>query len=82
MKNLTEKQLLKLEDQIAALSFKLSKACDQHKISDRYMELCDGSFDDWDSESQESMVHALHQVDHALDRVSCLIQTVRENQGA
>lgn len=82
MKNLTPKQLEKLESQIAALAFKLNKVCEQHKIADRSMELNDERFEDWDAETQEGMVNALHQVDHALDRVSYWISVVRENEGA
>lgn len=82
MKNLTPKQLEKLENQIAALSWKLTKVCEQHKIADRSMELSDEGFDDWDAETQEGMVNALHNVDHALDRVAYWISIVREKQGA
>lgn len=82
MKNLTPKQLEKLENQIASLSNKLASICQQHRIGDRNMELVDEGFSDWDAETQEGMVYSLHQADFALDRLFSLIETVRQNQGA
>ena len=81
MKNLTPKQLEKLENQIASLSNKLASICQQHRIGDRNMELVNEGFIDWDAETQEGMVYSLHQADFTLDRLFSLVQTVRENMG-
>jgi hypothetical protein len=82
MKNLTPKQLAKLESQIALLSHKLALVCQQHKISERNMELVDAGFDDWDAETQEGMVNELHNMDRMLDTLHCRIIDLRENEGA
>jgi len=82
MKNLTPKQLLKLENQIGLLSHKLAIVCQQHKIGDRSMELSDEQFDDWDAQTQEGMVNELHNLDRMLDTLHCRIIDLRENQGA
>jgi len=81
MKNLTPKQLAKLESQIAAIAFKLTKVCEQHKISERYNDLMDEGFQDWDAQTQEGMVNALHNVDHALDTVHFLLSNLTEENG-
>jgi len=74
MKQLTDKQLLKLDAQISALSFKLSKVCKQHKIADKSMELFDISWQDWDNyESQEGIVNALNNIDKELDNLAYYI---------
>lgn len=82
MKNLTPKQLEKLENQIGALSFKLYKICQQVKVSDKNDELADERFDDYDSQTQEAMIVKLNHVDFFLDELHCLIQSIRENEGA
>ena len=82
MKNLTPKQLAKLENQIGLLAHKLALICQQHKISDRNMELVDAGFDDWDAETQEGMVNELHNLDRMLDTLHCRIIDLRENEGA
>lgn len=82
MKNLTPKQLEKLENQIGALSFKLYKICQQVKVSDKNDELADECFDDYDSQTQEAMIVKLNHVDFFLDELHCLIQSIRENEGA
>jgi hypothetical protein len=82
MKNLTPKQLLKLENQIGLLAHKLAIVCQQHKIADRNMDLVDAGFDDWDAETQEGMVNELHNMDRMLDTLHCRIIDLRENQGA
>ena len=82
MKNLTPKQLEKLENQIDTLSFKLYKICQQVKVSDKNEELMDERFDDYDSQTQEAMIVKLNHVDFFLDELHCLIQSIRENEGA
>lgn len=82
MKNLTPKQLEKLENQIGALSFKLYKICQQVKVSDKNDELANECFDDYDSQTQEAMIVKLNHVDFFLDELHCLIQSIRENEGA
>lgn len=82
MKNLTPKQLEKLENQIGTLSFKLYKICQQVKVSDKNEELMDERFDDYDSQTQEAMIVKLNHVDFFLDELHCLIQSIRENEGA
>jgi hypothetical protein len=82
MKNLTPKQLEKLENQIGTLSFKLYKICQQVKVSDKNDELMDERFDDYDSQTQEAMIVKLNHVDFFLDELHCLIQSIRENEGA
>jgi hypothetical protein len=82
MKNLTPKQLEKLENQIGTLSFKLYKICQQVKVSDKNNELMDERFDDYDSQTQEAMIVKLNHVDFFLDELHCLIQSIRENEGA
>ena len=82
MKNLTPKQLLKLENQIGLLAHKLAMVCQQHKISERNMDLIDDGFDDWDAETQEGMVNELHNMDRMLDTLYCRIIDLRENEGA
>ena len=79
MKQLTDKQLLKLEDQICALSFKLTKVCKQHKIADKSSELFDISWQDWDNyETQEAIVNALNNIDHELDNLSYYIMQLNK----
>ena len=80
MKNLTPKQLIKLEKQISSICFKLAKVCKEHKIPERYDELTNEGFDDWDALTQEGMVNALHNADHLLDRVLYWILVVQENE--
>ena len=82
MKNLTPKQLEKLENQIGTLSFKLYKICQQVKVSDKNNELMDERFEDYDSQTQEAMIVKLNHVDFFLDELHCLIQSIRENEGA
>jgi hypothetical protein len=82
MKNLTPKQLLKLENQIGLLSHKLAIVCQQHKIADRSWELTEERFDDWDAQTQEGMVNELHNLDRMLDTLHCRIIDLRENEGA
>ena len=82
MKNLTPKQLEKLENQIGTLSFKLYKICEQVKKSEKIDELTDENFDDYDSQTQEAMMIKLNHVDFFLDELHCLIQSIRENEGA
>jgi hypothetical protein len=82
MKNLTPKQLEKLENQIGTLSFKLYKICQQVKVSNKNDELMDERFDDYDSQTQEAMIVKLNHVDFFLDELHCLIQSIRENEGA
>jgi len=82
MKNLTPKQLEKLENQIGTLSFKLYKICQQVKVSNKNEELMDERFDDYDSQTQEAMIVKLNHVDFFLDELHCLIQSIRENEGA
>ena len=82
MKNLTPKQLLKLENQIGLLAHKLAMVCQQHKISERNMDLVDAGFDDWDAETQEGMVNELHNLDRMLDTLHCRIIDLTLNEGA
>ena len=82
MKNLTSKQLEKLENQIAAISFKLYKVCQQNKVSEKIEQLTDDNFYDYDAQTQEAMMFKLNQVEYQLDELHCMIQTLRENQGA
>ena len=81
MKNLTPKQLARLEASIASLSHRLAVVCDQYKISERNMELVDAGFDDWDAETQEGMVNELHNMDRMLDTLHCRIIDLKETQG-
>ena len=80
MKNLTPKQLEKLEDEIGKLSFRLYKVCQRIKLSEKIGELTDENFDDYDSKTQEAIMNKLNHVDFFLDEVHCLIQEVIENK--
>jgi hypothetical protein len=82
MKQLTKKQLLALESQIAILATKLEKICIKNKIGDRVTQLSDERWYDYDAETQEGMVNALHNADHALSQVSYLLDLLRNKQGA
>ena len=82
MKQLTEKQLIALDNQIAILATKLDKICLKNKIGDRVVQLSDERWYDYDAETQEGMVNALHSVDHALSNVSYLLDLLRKTQGA
>lgn len=82
MKQLTEKQLIALDNQIAILATKLEKICLKYKIGDRLTQLDNERWYDYDAQTQEGMVNALHNVDHALSNVSHLLDLLRTNQGA
>jgi hypothetical protein len=82
MKQLTQKQILSLEDQIAKISFRLEKVCHNFKIGERMDQLGNERWYDYDAENQEGMVNALHQADHALSRVYDLLNILKEQQGA
>ena len=82
MKQLTKKQLVALDNQIAILSTRLEKICLKNKIHDRSFQLSDERWYDYDAETQEGMVNALHNADHALSQVSYLLDLLRNNQGA
>jgi polyphosphate kinase 2 (PPK2 family) len=82
MKQLTEKQILSLEDQIAKISFRLEKVCQNFKIGERMDQLSNERWYDYDAENQEGMVNALHQADHALSNVHHLLTILKEQQGA
>lgn len=74
MRQLTDKQLLKLDAQISALSDKLTKVCNQHKVSDKKTELDESNFDDWDAyETQEGIINALANIDAELSNLSYYI---------
>lgn len=74
MRQLTDKQLFKLDAQISALSDKLTKVCNQHKVTDKNDELVSVSWCDWDNyESQEAIVNALHNIDMELSNLSYYI---------
>lgn len=81
MKQLTKKQLLALDSQIASLATKLEKICLKNKIGDRVTQLSNDRWYDYDAETQEGMVNALHNADHALSQVSYLLYLLK-NQGA
>ena len=78
MKNLTPKQLEKLEDEIGKLSFKLYKTCQKIKLSEKMEELCKENWNDYDAQTQESLINKLNQVDFFLDEVHFMIQSLRE----
>ena len=78
MKNLTPKQLEKLEDEIGKLSFKLYKTCQKIKLSEKMEELYKENWNDYDAQTQESLINKLNQVDFFLDEVHCMIQSLRE----
>ena len=44
-------------------------------------DLMDEGFQDWDAQTQEGMVNALHNVDHALDSVHFLLSNLTEENG-
>ena len=74
MKQLTDKQLLKLDAQICALSDKLTKVCNQHKVTEKNDELVNISWCDWDAyETQEGIINALHNIDIELSNLSYYI---------
>ena len=73
MKQLTEKQMKRLEAQVASVSSRLYKICQEHKISVRHGQLYDENFCDWDGEHQEAIVNALHNADMELDRITYLL---------
>lgn len=74
MRQLTDKQLFKLDAQISALSDKLTKVCNQHKVSDKKTELMEINFEDWDNyESQEAIINALSNIDAELSNLSYYI---------
>jgi hypothetical protein len=79
MRQLTDKQLLKLDAQISALSFKLSKVCKQHKIAEKNDELVNVSWSDWDAyDTQEGIINALHNIDKELDNLSYYITQINK----
>ena len=63
----------RLAEQMASVSSRLNKICQEYKIGDRYEQLCDENFCDWDAETQEGMVNALHNADMELDRVAYFV---------
>ena len=74
MRQLTDKQLFKLDAQISALSDKLTKVCNQHKVTDKNDELVSASWCDWDAyETQEGIINALANIDAELSNLSYYI---------
>ena len=72
MRQLTDKQLQKLDAQISALSDKLTKVCSQHKVNERREEL--EGWNDWDGyETQEGIINALANIDTELSNLSYYI---------
>lgn len=80
MKQLTAKQMKRLEAQVASVSSRLYKICQEHKIAERNGQLYDDNFCDWDAENQEAMVSMLHNADMELDRLTYLIQQLCSTQ--
>lgn len=77
MKNLTPKQLQKLESQIDLLSSKLDKVFKEFKVSEKKDELFNENFCDWDAQTQEGMINELGNLEFTLSNLSSRINDLR-----